>query len=336
MNTPPAHAFWITGPEQGEIRAETLTVPGPGEVCVRTLYTGVSRGSEALVFRGEVPTSEYARMRCPFQAGDFPAPVKYGYINVGIIEAGPATLLGRHIFCLYPHQSRYVVPQSSVYPLPDATPPARAVLAANLETALNGVWDAAPLPGDQIAVVGAGAVGCLTAWLLARIPGCRVELIDIDARRAEAATKLGARFRAPDAAASDADLVIHASGAPAGLALALRLAGFEARVVEMSWFGSRSVPLALGEGFHAKRLILRSSQVGQVATAQRARWTRRRRMALALELLSDPVLDTLITGESPFAELPRLMQRLTRTPGETICHRIRYPGTEDDVHDLGE
>ena len=325
MNPSHAHAFWVTGPEQGEIRTEALPALGYDEVCVSTLYTGISRGSEALVFRGEVPISEHQRMRCPFQAGDFPAPVKYGYINVGVVEAGPVALMGRTVFCLYPHQSRYVVPRSAVHPLPDTTPSERAVLAANLETALNGVWDAAPLPGDRIAVVGAGAVGCLMAWLLARIPGCRVELIDINTRRGPLATRLGATFRGPDTASPDADVVIHAGGTASGLALALELAGFEAKVTEMSWFGSRSVPLALGEGFHAKRLTLRASQVGHVATAQRARWTRDRRMALVLELLGDPVLDALITGESPFAELPQVMERLAQTPGDTICHRIHYP-----------
>lgn len=320
-----AEAFWIEGPRSGKLRRESLSQPGPDEVLVRTLFTAVSRGSEALVFRGEVPDSEKARMRAPHQAGDFPAPVKYGYSNVGEVERGPRALEGRAVFCLHPHQDRYVVPADAVLPLPEGVPPSRAVLAANLETAINGLWDGAPRTGDVIAVVGAGAVGCLMAWLAGRIPGCRVQLVDINSAREPVARALGVDFAAPDDARAEADLVFHASGSPAGLGTALSLAGFEASVVEMSWFGTREVALPLGRDFHARRLRLQSSQVGRVAPARRARWSPRRRLGLALSLLSESVLDCLITGESPFAELPQVLQRLADRPGESICHRIAYP-----------
>jgi 2-desacetyl-2-hydroxyethyl bacteriochlorophyllide A dehydrogenase len=324
MSSDRASAFWITGPGQGEIRAERLPRCGAGEVRVRALYSGISRGTEALVFRGEVPPSEYARMRAPFQAGEFPAPVKYGYASVGEVEDGPEDLRGRRAFCLHPHQTRYVVPASAVHAIPDAVPPRRAVLAANLETAVNGLWDADVRVGDRVAVVGAGALGCLVARLAARIPGCEVELIDPNPRRAAVAAALGARFAHPDAARGEADLVVHASGTPEGAQLALGLAGFEAKVVELSWFGSRSVALPLGAAFHARRLTLTSSQVGAVATAQRARWTHARRLGLALRLLDDPALDALITGEDRFADLPRALARLAAAPGDTICHCIAY------------
>lgn len=319
-----ARAFWTTTPGRGEIRAEPLPAPAAGEVRVRTLVSGISRGSETLVFRGEVPASEYDRMRAPFQAGDFPAPVKYGYVSVGEVEHGPPALLGRTVFCLHPHQDVYQVPAAAVHPLPDGVPPGRAVLAANLETALNGLWDAAPRIGDRIAVVGAGTLGCLTAWLAARIPGCQVELIDVDPDRAASAAALGARFRTPETATGEADLVIHASGAPAGLVTALSLAGYEATVTELSWYGTRDVTLPLGAAFHPKRLTLRSSQVGAVATAQRPRWDHRRRMALALSLLADPVLDRLITGEDRFEDLPAVMTRLAAGAPGVLCHRIVY------------
>jgi NADPH:quinone reductase-like Zn-dependent oxidoreductase len=319
-----SRAFWITGPGQGEIRPEPLARCSGGEVRVRTLYSGISRGTETLVFRGEVPPGEYGRMRAPYQAGDLPAPVKYGYSSVGEVEEGPADLLGRHVFCLHPHQTRYVVPAAAVHPLPDGVPPGRAVLAANLETAVNALWDAGVRLGDRIAVVGAGALGLLVARLAARIPGCEVELVDPNPRRAPVAAALGARFASPDAAQGEADLVVHASGTAEGARRALELAGFEATVLELSWFGTRVVPLPLGEGFHAKRLTLRSSQVGSVATAQRARWTHARRLALALRLLDDAALDLLITGEDRFDELPRVLARLAAGPGEAICHRIRY------------
>ncbi|MFO1351953.1 MAG: zinc-binding alcohol dehydrogenase [Gammaproteobacteria bacterium] len=318
-------AFWIIAPGVGEIRREPLAIPGPGEVRVRALYSGISRGTESLVFQGRVPRSQYQAMRAPFQAGVFPAPVKYGYANVGLIEDGPPGLGGHTVFCLYPHQSAYVVAADAVLPVPPAVPPARAILAANLETALNGLWDAAPRIGDRIAIVGAGTVGCLSAYLAARIPGCRVELIDIDPAKRQVAQALGVNFRLPDEASVDADLVIHASGDPQGLVTALRLAGFEATVLELSWFGDRSVGLPLGEAFHSKRLTLRSSQVGAVATAQRARWTHRRRLATALELLQDAAFDALISGESVFADLPQTMARLAAQPGGALCHRIVYP-----------
>jgi threonine dehydrogenase-like Zn-dependent dehydrogenase len=318
-------AFWITGPRTSELRDVSLPSPGPHEVRVRTLYSGISRGTETRVFNGQVPASEYQRMRAPFQEGEFPAPVKYGYCSVGIVEEGPDDLHGRTVFCLYPHQTRYVVPAQAVVPLPPGVPAARAILAANLETAVNGLWDAAPRIGDRISVVGAGTVGCLVAWLAARLPGCVVELIDLDPAKAAIADSLGTRFATPASAAPEADLVIHASGAAEGLSTALELAGFEATVLELSWFGDQHVPLPLGRTFHAQRLQLKSSQVGTVAGVQRARWTHRRRMELALSLLAAPVLDCLITGEDPFAELPAVMARLASAPGGTLCHRIRYP-----------
>ena len=324
MTTGEARAFWIAAPGAGEIRPEPLRPPEPGDAVVRALYSGISRGTEALVFRGEVPASEAARMRAPFQAGDFPAPVKYGYTSVGVVETGPAALAGRTVFCLHPHQTRYVVPADAVHVLPNDVPAARAVLAANMETAINGVWDGGPRVGDRIAVIGGGVVGCLVAWLAGRIPECRVELVDTNDERAAIASRLGVGFATPDRATPEADLVFHASGAPEGLATALRLAAFEAVVVEMSWYGARAVPVPLGGAFHSRRLTLRASQVGAVATSQRSRWTHRRRMALALALLVDPCLDGLITGESPFEALPEVMAELARGPGHALCHRITY------------
>jgi len=320
-----ARAFWTVAAGRGEIRTTPLRPPGPGEVMVETLCSGISRGTESLVFTGRVPPSQWSAMRCPFQEGDFPSPLKYGYASVGRVVAGPDELLGQRVFCLYPHQDRYVVPAEAVTPLPDAVPDARGVLAANLETAVNGLWDAAPRLGDRIAVVGAGVVGSLVAALAARIPGVRVELVDADARRAGLAAALGCAFATPAAASGEADLVIHASGNPDGLVTALRLAAFEATVLEMSWYGDRPVTLPLGEAFHAKRLNLRSSQVGAVATAQRARWSYRRRLALALDLLADPVFDQLLTGRSAFADLPATLARLADTPDGALCHVITYP-----------
>lgn len=320
----PAEAFWITGALSGEIRAADLPAPGNGEVLVRTRFSGISRGTECLVYGGSVPPSQYQAMRAPFQEGDFPWPVKYGYASVGLIEQGPAALQGREVFCLYPHQTHYLVPEAAVLPLPEGLPAGRAVLGANMETALNGLWDGAPRPGDRIAVIGAGVVGCLVAHLAAQVPGCRVQLVDIDPDKAAVAARLGVPFASPESAAADSDLVFHASGAPEGLVTALEIAGFEATVVEMSWFGDRAVPLPLGEDFHARRLTLKSSQVGQVAPARRARWSRRRRLAKALELLAEPRFDALITGESAFGALPETLRSLYQAPAGVLCHRITY------------
>jgi threonine dehydrogenase-like Zn-dependent dehydrogenase len=317
-------AFWLVAPGRGELRNERLTPPGLDEVQVRTLYTGISRGTESLVFRGEIPLSQYSTMRAPFQQGEFPAPVKYGYCNVGIVEAGPPALLGQTVFCLYPHQDRYIVPVSAVTLVPALIPAGRAVLAANLETALNILWDAAPRLGDRITVIGAGVVGCLIARLAGKLPGCRVQLLDLDPGKAGIAESLDVRFTLPESAEDEQDIIIHASGAPTGLATALSLAGFEATVIEASWFGTQSVPLPLGEHFHVKRLHLRSSQVGHIATAQRSRWNYRRRMATVMELLDDPILDRLISGESPFEALPQTMAELSRNPPGVLCHRIVY------------
>ena len=325
MESRTASAFWVTGPGRGELRTEPLPDPGSDQLRVRTLYSGISRGTESLVFAGLVPASEWQRMRAPFQSGDFPAPVKYGYANVGVVEAGPPGWAGAEVFCLYPHQTGYVVPVSAVHRLPAGLPAARAVLAANLETAVNGLWDAGVLAGDRVRVIGAGVVGCLVAWLAARIPGCEVQLIDLQRARAGIAAALGVEFATADGARGEADVIIHCSGSPAGLAQALQLAAFEATIVEMSWYGDRSVPLALGADFHSKRLQLRSSQVGQVATVQRARWDHRRRLTLALQLLaSAPELDALISGEDAFAALPQRMPQLCGGAGTVLCHRIRY------------
>lgn len=319
-----SRAFWTATPGHGEIREQPLADPCTGEVMVRARYSGISRGSESLVFAGQVPASEFGRMRAPFQKGEFPFPVCYGYSSVGEVEAGDAALVGRPVFCLHPHQDRYVVPSSAVVPLPDEVPMARAVLAANLETALNAVWDGSPGPGDRIAIVGGGVVGLLTGALAAAIPGCSVTLIDIRSCRRKPAEALGMVFATPENAPEDCDLVFHASASAEGLTTALRCAGLEAGVIEMSWYGDSSVPVALGEAFHARRLTLRSSQVGRVPPGRCPRWSRRRRLEMAVSLLADDRLDVLISDESDFEDLPDLMPRLANEEIDALCHRIRY------------
>src|SRR5689334_5825276 len=313
-----AHAFWLRAPGRGEIRPVSLPEPGRDDVVVRTLRSGVSRGTETLVYRGGVPP------RAPFQEGDFPGPVKYGYLSVGAVEEGPPELRGRTVFCLYPHQTAYVVPAGAVTVVPDDVPPARAVLAGTVETAVNALWDAAPLLGDRVAVVGAGMVGCCVARLLSRFPATEVTLVDVDARRAGVAAALGADFALPVDAAGALDLVFHTSATSAGLQRSLDLLAPEGTVIELSWYGDSEVQLSLGGAFHSGRLGIRASQVGTVSPARSARRTTGDRLVLALDLLRDPAFDALITGQSRFDQLPDVMARLAAGSLPALCHTITY------------
>lgn len=319
-----AEAFWLREPGRGEIRTAALPEPGPEDVVVRTLRSGISRGTEALVFRGAVPLHDRPRLRAPFQEGDFPGPVKYGYLNVGTVEEGPAALRGRTVFCLYPHQTAYVVPARSVFVVPDAVPAARAVLAGTVETAINALWDAAPSVGDRVAVVGAGMVGCCVARLLRRHPGVAVTLVDVDPGRAGVAAALEVDFALPRDAPDDLDLAFHTSTSSAGLQLSLDCLAAEGTVVDLSWYGDDEVRLALGGAFHARRLTIRASQVGTVSPARASRRTTADRLALALELLRDSAFDALLTGESRFDELPDVMARVAAGTLPALCHSLTY------------
>lgn len=315
-------ALWITAPRRAEIAAARVA-PGPEDCVIDTLYTGISRGTERLVHEGQIPESEYQTMRAPLQEGDFPFPVKYGYSAVGRIAQGPQA--GQVVFVLHPHQVRFACPAAMVVPVPDAVPPARAVLAANMETALNILWDAQVQPGDRVAVVGAGTVGALVGYLAARIPGTETCLIDIAPERAALARSLGCGFALPADAPEEADVVIHASASEAGLETAIGLAGLEATLVEASWYGARRTAVALGGAFHRRRLRLVSSQVGRIPADHAARWTHRRRLEVALRLLIDPALDAVISGESRFDDLAVDYAGVLASP-DTLCHRVRYGG----------
>ena len=319
-----ATAFWVTNPAEGELRREPLNHPAQGEVLVRTLYSGISRGTESLVFNGRVPESEFSRMQAPFQTGEFPAPVKYGYCSVGHVEHGPDDVLHKTVFCLFPHQDYYVVPASAVLKVPENVPAKRAVLAANMETAINGVWDAEPVLGERICVIGAGVVGALVAYLCAQVPGVEVHLVDINPERRQLAEHLGVVFCPPEHAPRDQDCVIHASGHPEGLRQALELVGSEGRIIEMSWFGEGNVSIPLGGAFHSQRLTLKASQVGQLPPKLRPRWDYQRRLTLALRLLADKRLDALVSSESDFAQLPTLAPSLFGPGSTALCHRLRY------------
>jgi NADPH:quinone reductase-like Zn-dependent oxidoreductase len=323
-----ARALWYVGRGQAELRTETILPPNPGEVRVRALFGAISRGTERLVRDGRVPPSEFERMRAPFMAGTFPFPVKYGYATVGRVEAGPTHLQGRDVFALHPHQTCFNLAAEAAIALPANVPPRRAVLAANMETALNAVWDGAPGPADRIAVVGGGLLGLLVAYLCARLPGAHVTVVDVDPSRAQLAAALGAHFAAAEAAPADCDLVFHASATSAGLTTALRLAGEEATIVELSWYGEGDIAAPLGGAFHSRRLRLVSSQVGKVAPSHRPRWSHGRRLTAALELLADQALDVLLAPAIAFDELPARLPVIFGAQTGAVCPVICYPGAD--------
>ncbi|WP_282096086.1 zinc-dependent alcohol dehydrogenase [Epibacterium ulvae] len=318
LNT--SEALWITAPEMVDF-APGAVMTGPNTLRVQTLYSGISRGTEQLVFKGNVPQGEHDTMRAPFQEGVFSFPVKYGYSAVGRIETGVRQ--GETVFALFPHQRRFALESAALIPVPADVPAARAVLAANMETALNITWDAAIGIGDRVVVVGGGVVGALVAYLAARVAGTSVTLVDINPARQKLATAFGCAFALPQGALSDADVVIHTSATAAGLATAIQAAGVEAVVIEASWYGNQSVPAPLGGRFHQRRLKLVSSQVGRIPAVRAARWTYQRRLSQALSLLADPVLDDLISGETSFDNLATEYAGILRNP-HTLCHRVRY------------
>jgi threonine dehydrogenase-like Zn-dependent dehydrogenase len=323
-----ATAFWIDEPGVGVLRQERLPLPGERDVLVRTVHTGVSRGTETSVFRGKVPAGEHVRMRAPFQEGDFPGPVKYGYLNVGVVEQGPASLLGQTVFTLFPHQSAFVAPAEAVVPVPEGVPARRAVLAGAVETAVNVLWDAAPLVGDRVTVIGAGMIGCCIARLLHGILGVDVVLVDIEPSRRDVADHLGVTFADPSNAPHGRDLVINTSGSDAGLQLALESVVTEGEVIEASWYADRPATLLLGADFHSRRLTIRSSQVGAVAARRRGSRTTRDRLELALRFLCDPAFDVLLTAESSWRDLPEVMARLSDGSNTDLCHTINWGDTE--------
>jgi threonine dehydrogenase-like Zn-dependent dehydrogenase len=319
-----ARALWIVAEGAAELRSETLPVPGRDSVLLRTLFSGISRGTERLVFHGNVPEGEWQRMRAPLMGGAFPFPVKYGYSAVGVVEAGPAEWLGRTVFALAPHQDRQIVPLSLLAEVPAEVPPRRAVLAANMETALNAVWDSGAGPGDAITVVGAGIVGLLIARICALIPGTEVTVVDPLAAREAVTSPLGAVFSQDLPHTGVADIVFHTSATESGLRTALEAAAFEGTVVEVSWYGEKSVTVPLGGAFHSQRLKLISSQVGHVAASRRPRWDYARRRAKALALLADERLDGLLTEEIAFSTAAEALPRIFAPGAPGLQTVIRY------------
>ena len=320
-----ARSVWYVAPGRVEIRTAPLPGPTQGVALVKTLFTGVSRGTERLVLSGGVGESEWERMKAPMQEGHFPFPVKYGYCAVGSVEAGPEALRGRTVFCLHPHQDWFMAPPSMLTVIPDAIPARRATLAANMETALNALWDSGAGLADRIVVVGAGVVGLLIAYLAARMPGAEVTVIDLAEERRAIVESFGAAFSTAVPAGPGADVVFHTSVSAAGLNTAIACAGMEATIVELSWYGDRDVSVKLGGAFHSQRLKLVSSQVGQVSPGRRPRWDYARRMAAALRLLDDSRLDQLVAEDVAFDDAVTELPRILGSGAQGLAPVIRYP-----------
>lgn len=325
MSESEASCLTYVAPGKAEIHLVSAAMGKPEDDCVamRALWSGISRGTERLVFNGQVPESEYQRMRGPFQRGDFPFPVAYGYAWVGVPNEEDS-VSGEVYFGLLPHQDRLIVPRAALVRLPIGLDPRRAVLAANMETALNVVWDAAVGPGDHVAVVGGGVLGSLIAGIVSDIVATKVTLVDVNEGRREVAGLLGADFALPDEAKGEQDAVIHTSASEAGVATALRLAGTESTVVEASWHGTASPRLPLGGAFHSKRLTLRSSQVGQLSPSRRPRWSHRRRLEAALDLLRNDKYDAVITGEASFSALPERISTILDPKADGLATAVSY------------
>lgn len=308
-------ALWVVEKQRAEISRAAL---GTG-VLIKSLYGGISRGTERVVFNAAVPETEFQRMRCFGQEGEFSFPVKYGYCAVGEVLEGE--LSGKLVFALHPHQDYFRIAEDRIHPLPEDLPANRAILAANMETALNITWDAEVIAGEKIAVIGAGVVGILSAYLSQK-QGADVVLIDINPERARIASKLGIEFSSPEKITAEFDTIIHTSASSEGLSMALEIARDEGKIIEASWFGNKSVSLPLGGAFHSRRLKIISSQVGKIPTSKKD-WTFNMRMQRAIELLKDSKLDSLISGETGFEDIADEYAGIINHPN-TLCHRIRY------------
>ncbi|MEM9277847.1 MAG: zinc-binding alcohol dehydrogenase [Pseudomonadota bacterium] len=313
---------------------ETVQIPEikAENVLLKTLFSGISRGTESLVYAGKVPESEWKRMRCPFMSGSFAFPVTYGYACVceviGLGEKTSGLKPGDRVFVLHPHQDIFSVPESSCNLLPPSIPTSRAVLSANMETALNAVWDAEISGNPFCAIIGAGVVGLITAHAVRKVAGLDPVIFDLKPEKERHATEMGFRFinssGIDKTEIQDFELIFHTSASAGGLQSAIDMAAFEAKIIEMSWYGENPVSLNLGGAFHSKRLKILSSQVGTIASAKRNKLDYAGRMQQAITLLDDPRLDTLLGSAIDFHDLPNHLHDIFSPQSDVLCQVIEY------------
>lgn len=328
-------ALYFSGPRQVECRAELPVPLLAGQVRVRTICSGISAGTELLIYRNEMPANMVADETLSALGGQLAYPLKYGYAAVGqVIELGRGLehgWLDQRVFAFNPHETEFVANASDLLRVPDGLAPELAILLPNVETALNFVQDGRPIAGEDVAVVGQGVVGQLTTALLAQMPLNSLIALDRYALRREVSLHMGAH-RALDAMWAEAlaphlaqaDLCYELSGAPAALNTAIALTGFGGRVIIGSWYGTKTAPIDLGGRFHRSRIQLISSQVSTLSAELQARWTKSRRIAFALNLLRQLPVSTLITHRIPFSQAATAYQLLDAHPEQCLQVVLTY------------
>jgi len=337
-------AVYFTGPLQLRIRDETFDPPGPGEVLVRTLVSGISAGTELLIYRGQAPGGLPADISLPALGGGLEFPLKYGYAAVGrVTDVGIGVdekHIGTTVFAFQPHQTHFVLPLDQALPLAGDLLPEEAVLLPNAETAVNLVHDGRPMAGEQVAVFGQGLVGLLTTALLARQPLASLVTLDRYALRRQASLDIGAhesfdpsldetlpRLLGALQKGSDyagADLTYELSGEPQTFDQAIPATGFDGRVVIGSWYGRKYAALDLGGRFHRSRIRLMASQVSTLAPELRGRWSHARRLNYALAWLEALRPARLITHRVGFEQAAEAYRLLVENPAEAIQVVLTY------------
>jgi len=315
-------ALWHLSEQESAIRSQSLPELKADKCRIESLFSLVSSGTESLVANGEVPTDLHDSMQVPYMEGDFSFPVKYGYSLVGKVVEGSHNLVGQQVHLLHPHQQHCVVNEADITIIPAGIPPQRAVLASNVETALNAIWDSRLSAGDRVLIIGMGLIGSLVARLASQFPATQVSVADTDPARLALAREQGFSQYEP----SDApfDVAFHSSGSSAGLQTAIDAVGYEGKVIELSWYGTRSAEVKLGGSFHQQRKQIISSQVSQLPSHQQSRWDYRRRKQTVLNLLQDDGWDDFLTATVDFPEAPALFDKLRQGDRSQLSWTIRY------------
>ncbi len=336
------HALYFTAPGEVTLREMPVTSPAPDEIVAETSVSGISSGSELLVYRGEAPPGMIADETIDALDGDLSFPLRYGYAAVGdVVEVGDdisEEWLDRTVFAFAPHGTHFSETPSDVVPIPDDVSPAAATLLPSVETATNFALDGAPRIGERVVVFGAGVIGLCTTHLLSSFPLAELVVVDPIAARRELAERFGAHVAvAPetveatldDWSGDGADLVYELSGEPETLDAAVAAAGYDGRVVVGSWYGTKRAALNLGDHFHRDRISVESSQVSTIAPELRGRWDTDRRLQTALTRLRELPVDELISHRIPFSDAPRAYRLLDDDAQNPLQVLLTYSSTHD-------
>lgn len=319
-----AESFWIRKKNNSFIKKHSISIPQNNEVLVKTIYSGISYGTEKIVYSGNVPKSQRSLMRCPYQEGEFGSNVKYGYMNVGKVMNGPSKLVNRYVYTLYPHQTQYVLPLEELTFIPKLIPIKRCLLTANMETAINAMWDTLPTCGDKILIIGAGIVGFLMAYILMTIIGIEILLIDTDKEKSKIAKIFGIKFSCSIPKSYNANIIYECSGNPSVIDILSSHVNDETVICIMSWYGNSVSNINFGNEFFSKRTKILFSQVAKVSHNRDKYWNNKKRKDLAISLLNDDKLDNLIEKDMiSFHDLPEFFSNTARH-NKFFCKVIDY------------